>query len=92
MAELVRSSCVTVETAEGVANRLALEEEAATSQGLRIDGAPCASPNGSPRSTTNSSSATFSAMAAIDTVESRDDWGCPVRGVDRSGRPYGLRA
>ena len=89
MAGLARSSCVTVETIEGVANRLALEEKAAAAQGLCIDGAPRASPNGSARSTASSSSATFSAMAAADTIESGDHWGYPVREVDR---PYGLRA
>ena len=92
MAELARSTYVTVETIESVATRLALEEEAAAAQSQPSDGAPRASPNGSARSTASSSSATFSAMAAADTVESRDDLGYPMVGVDRSGRPYGLRA
>ena len=92
MAELARSTYVTVETIESVATRLALEEEAAAAQSQLSDGAPRASPNGSARSTASSSSATFSAMAAADTVESRDDLGYPMVGVDRSGRPYGLRA
>ena len=73
---------------------MAQEEAGAQGEGQRSDSSSRASPKGSARSTTSSSSGSYASATTANTVEVWDSEGYPARCMDRTGKPYcaGARA